>query len=216
MASPPAPVARRRSHLDVPSESHQSDERDIRQHLEAQRYREAFELLVARLRHKVFRLALSLVRDESLAEDMTQDIFVRIWKGLPGYQAQASLSTWVYAISRNTCFTELKRRAHRPTLSLQDPAWAEVLHQAPELATRETERGAGLDVASLLARLPEHYRRVITLFYLEQKSYDDVAAMLDLPLGTVKTYLHRARQCLVKLAGRRPGVEAAPGGATRT
>jgi RNA polymerase sigma-70 factor (ECF subfamily) len=179
-------------------------EDDLRQLLEARDYRAAFERLLERFRDKVFRLACSLLRDETLAEDMTQDIFLRIWKGLPGYHGGASLSTWIYAIARNACLTELRRRAARPSLSIDDPELAGALDRIPALQSTDPPGGAELDVHALLAQLPENYRRVITLFYLEQKAYEEVAAMLGLPLGTVKTLLFRGRKALLKIAARRP------------
>ena len=166
-------------------------EDDIRERLAARQYREAFERILERFKDKVFRLAISLVRDETVAEDMTQDIFIKVWKALPGYHGAASVSTWLYTIARNTCLTELKRRAHRPTVSLHAPEIEAVVDALPAMQTSDPEAGASLDAQALLARLPEKYRRVVTLFYLEQKSYEEVGALLGLPLGTVKTFLFR-------------------------
>ena len=179
-------------------------EDDIRQRLDAQEFGAAFELLLERFRDKVFRLSFSLLRDETQAEDMTQDVLIKIWKGLPGYQGHASLSTWIYTITRNACLTELKKRAARPTVSLQDPQLEEAVDALPAMQTSDPQSGTEMDVQVMLAQLPEKYRRVITLFYLEQKAYEEVAAMLGLPLGTVKTLLFRARKELLKIAARRP------------
>lgn len=175
---------------------------DIRQHLAAGRYHDAFELLAARFSTKVFHLALSLVRDETQAEDLAQEILLRVWKGLPGYHGGASLSTWIYTIARNTCLTELQRRARRPTVSLDAPEIAEALDAVPALQSRDPESGLDLDVRAMLDQLPGKYRQVITLFYLEQKSYEEVADLLGLPLGTVKTFLHRAKKELLKIHSR--------------
>ncbi|MBI2929321.1 MAG: RNA polymerase sigma factor [Verrucomicrobia bacterium] len=177
-------------------------EDDIRQHLETQHYREAFELLVERFQDKVFRLAISMVRDETLAQDMTQDSLIRVWKGLPGYTGAASLSTWIYTITRNTCLTELKKRSARPTISFDAPEMEGALDRLPAAPGPAPEAGAEMDIQTMLRGLPEKYRQVITLFYLEQKSYEEVAAMLGLPMGTVKTYLHRAKKELLKLSRR--------------
>lgn len=167
-------------------------------------YAEVFERLLTQFRDKVFRLAFSLLRDESHAEDMTQEIFLRIWKGLPGYHGQASFSTWIYTIARNTCLTELKRRAARPTVSLHTPEMEAALDSIPALQTTDRAGGGELDVQTLLAGLSEKHRQVVTLFYLEQKQYDEVAEMLGIPLGTVKTLLFRARRELLRLAARQP------------
>ena len=176
---------------------------DIRQHLDAGRYRSAIDLLVDRYQDKVFHLALSLARDRTLAEDMTQDIFIRIWKGLPGYDGRASLSTWIYTVSRHTCLTELKRRASRPAVSLEDSVLEGLA--APE---DELEAGAAMDIRAMLRPLPQRYRQVITLFYLEQKSYEEVAEMMAIPMGTVKTFLHRAKKEILALRGECEGAHA--------
>ena len=183
-------------------------EHDIRQRLDAKQYREAFELLMDRFQNKVFRLAFSMVRNETMAEDLTQDVLMKIWKALPGYQGDASLSTWIYTISRNTCLTEIKRRTTRPTTSLDEPEFEDALQKLPACQTSDREAGAELDIQVMLARLPEKYRRVITLFYLEQKSYEEVSAMLGIPMGTVKTFLFRAKKELLKFNRRNENVYA--------
>lgn len=181
---------------------------DIRKLHGAGEYSRAFELLLERYQQKVFHLALSLLRDETQAEDAAQDIFVRVWKGLPGYTGQASLSTWIYTISRNTCLTELAKRSARPTLSMHDPAFEHSLETIPDFHTADRETGLTMDVNWLLSQLPEKYREVITLFYLEQKSYEEVSALLAMPLGTVKTFLFRAKRELLKQSQRLAPVAA--------
>lgn len=175
----------------------------IRQHLAEGEYHEAFEGVVALYSEKVFHLALSMFRNQSQAEDMTQDVLVRVWKGLPGYHGGASLSTWIYTIARNTCLTELKKRAARPTVSIDEPESEAALGALPELQSTDRETGAEMDVEQMLSGLPEKYRQVVTLFYLESKSYEEVGALLGLPLGTVKTFLYRAKKELLKLSQRR-------------
>lgn len=182
-------------------------EDDIRQCLSAQDYPAAFDLLLPRYRDKVFRLAWSMTRDETTAEDMAQDVFVRVWRALPSFHGEASLSTWIYTITRNRCLTELKRHTNRPTVSIYDPSLVETLDAIPAMQVAASEAGTTQDVEALLAELPEKYRRVLTLFYLEQRKYEEVAAMLGLPMGTVKTFLFRAKRELLKLATQKPPVE---------
>ncbi len=179
-------------------------EPDIRARLKTQDYCGAFDLVVEQFKDKVFRLAYSMLDDPTQAEDVTQDIFVRIWKGLPGQRQAEALPSWVYTIARNTCLTELRRRAAHPTISLQTPEIELALERQPPLSTPDSEYGAAMDVQTLLAELPEKYRQVVVLFYLEQKAYEEVAAMLGLPLGTVKTYLFRAKKELLRIVSRRP------------
>jgi RNA polymerase sigma-70 factor (ECF subfamily) len=185
-------------------------ETEIRRQLEARRYSEAFDLLVEQLKDKVFRLAFSMLRNETQAEDTTQDVFLKIWKALPGYHGGASLSTWIYTITRNTCLTELKKRSARPTVSLHDPELERATDIIPALQSADRAPGVELDVRTMLAELPEKYRQVITLFYLEQKAYEETAGMLGIPLGTVKTLLFRAKKELLRIASRPPTTPLPP------
>jgi RNA polymerase sigma-70 factor (ECF subfamily) len=178
------------------------EDNDIRQQLEAGQYSAAFGLLLQQFKEKVFRLSFSILRNETQAEDAAQDVFLKIWKGLPSYHGDAALSSWIYAITRNTCFTELKRRGRHPTVSLQALELEAGSESLPALRSADPEQGSEMDVEFLLAQLPEKYRQVITLFYLEQKAYEEVALMLSLPLGTVKTLLFRAKQQLLRITAR--------------
>jgi len=187
----------------VTEQPQQPTEDVIRQRLTAGDFRAGFERLLELYSTKVFHLAYSMLRNETQAEDMTQDIFLRVWKGLPGYHGGASLSTWIYTIARNTCLTELKRRTCRPTVSLYDPEFEDALDRLPALQSDAPETGLTLDVDHLLDQLPEKYRQVIALLYLEQKSYEEVGALLGLPLGTVKTFIYRARKQLLKISSHR-------------
>lgn len=178
-------------------------EDDIRQRLAAHQYDAAFDLLLERFKDKVLRLAFSMMRNETQAEDIAQDVFVKIWKALPGYHGGASLSTWIYTITRNTCLTELKKRSTRPVVSLHEPEMEAAMDSITALQTTDPVAGMEMDVEAMLSQLPENYRRVITLFYLEQKAYEEVATMLGIPLGTVKTLLFRAKKELLKIGSRR-------------
>ena len=194
----------------VTDQPQQPMEIDVRQSIAAGEYRAGFERLLELYSTKVFHLAYSMLRNETQAEDMTQEIFLRIWKGLPGYHGGASLSTWIYAIARNTCLTELKKRAARPTVSLYEPEFENVLDHLPALQCNDPESGVATDLNHLLAQLPEKYRQVITLFYLQERSYEEVAALLGLPLGTVKTFLFRARKQLLQISQRTEQPLSAP------
>jgi RNA polymerase sigma-70 factor, ECF subfamily len=161
---------------------------EIRTHIDAKRYTEAFELVLGQYQNKVFRLACSILGNQSVAEEAAQEIFVRIWRALPGYRGMASISTWVYAIARNTSLSALKTASAHRTISLDE---ARV-----RIAVPPREEARGPDLTRLVAQLPRKYREVITLFYMEERSYKEVARLLDLPMGTVKTYLHRAKKHL--------------------
>jgi RNA polymerase sigma-70 factor, ECF subfamily len=170
----------------------------IHAHLKAGRHRAAFEAVLPSYRDRVFRLSLSILRDPTAAEDAAQDVFMRLWKALPGYNGSAALSTWIYAITRNTCISLLRKR--RPQVSLDEPLFADDDDGGGlQLAAPEQDDSAVASVEKLLDHLPERYRQAVVLFYMEDKSYDQTAAALELPLGTVKALLHRARKRLIEL-----------------
>jgi RNA polymerase sigma-70 factor, ECF subfamily len=169
---------------------------DIHVRLQSGQYREALTLLLPRYRDKVFRLCFSMLRDRALAEDTTQDVFMRVWRALPGYAGKSLLSTWIYAISRNACLSELRRK--RPSISL-DADDSEYDPELAALSASDADDSATTSVAQVLDQLPERYRQAVVLFYMEDKSYDQTAEILGLPLGTVKALLHRARKRLIDL-----------------
>jgi len=185
----------------------QPQDQDIRQHLAAGHYHNAFEELLERYKEKVFRLCFSMVRNEAQAEDLTQDIFFRVWKALPGYHGAASPSTWIYSIARNCCLTHLRKQRNHPTISLAEEE-LERLEESIAVQSDSLQAGTDLDIQWMLGQLPDKYRQVVTLFYLEAKSYEEVAAMLGLPLGTVKTFLYRGKQELLEIAARCPQVRS--------
>jgi RNA polymerase sigma-70 factor (ECF subfamily) len=173
-------------------------DREIGQHLAAGRHDRAFDLIVAGYRDRVFRLALSILRERTAAEDAAQETFVRVWKALPRFDGRAALGTWIYAITRNTCLMDLRKR--RPTVSLDDPDSPDAQHAAVAAASgpaQDPERG---NLLRLVAQLPRNQQEAVRLFYLEDRSYEVVAESLGMPLGTVKNLLHRARKRLVELA----------------
>jgi RNA polymerase sigma-70 factor (ECF subfamily) len=170
----------------------------IEQHLAAGCHARAFDLVVPAYKDRVFRLAYSILKDRAAAEDATQETLVRVWKALPGFDGRAALGTWIYAITRNTCLMELRRR--RPTVSFDDPDSTEAQHAAANVATGPPEDPERDNLLRLLETLPNNQQEAVRLFYLEDRSYDAVAVELGMPLGTVKNLLHRARKRLMELA----------------
>jgi RNA polymerase sigma-70 factor (ECF subfamily) len=163
---------------------------------------DAFAELVDRYRTRVFGLILRTVGDRSRAEDLAQDVFLRIHRGLPYFRGQAQLSTWIYRIVVNLCFQE----QHRP-VRIEVPAEeaGDDEHPARQLAVTDAAfKGIELrdQLSKALARLPANYRLLIAAHYLDGVQYEDLAEALDLPLGTVKTHLHRG---LARLRTDLPG-----------
>lgn len=174
-------------------------DRDIVALLHSGAHERAFELLLARYQGKVYRLCCTLLREPTAAQDAAQESLVRIWKALASYDQRASLSTWIYAITRNRCLTAIERR--RDLASLSDP---EVDAEAQALGSEDSEPDDQFELLrELVELLPERYRRTLTLFYYEDHSVGEVANMLGMPEGTVKTNLHRARAALTEQLRRR-------------
>lgn len=191
----PAPGITRR----VPDES--SPDAEVCRLLAAGERDRAFERLLAAYRGRVYRLALGYVRTPADADDLAQEAFVRLWRALPLYDGRASFSTWLYVIARNACLSELRRRGARPTSVLEDDA-----ADPAAAAGASTRVDVRLDCETLVERLDEPQRRIVRLFYLEERSYEQVAEMLDMPINTVRSHLHRARKRLAGLMTPAAGV----------
>ena len=170
-------------------------EHEIRALLDQRRWVQAFELLVGQYQGKVFRLAYSILGNRAQAEDAAQEALLRAWRALETYNGQASISTWLYAITRNTALSLREYHARRvmtPLEEIAEPAAVWTARAEPEQ-----------ELWNLVSELPDPYRQAILLFHMEGKSYEDVALMLDIPLGTVKTHLYRARKLLgAKIEGQ--------------
>ncbi len=151
----------------------------------------SLERIVQDYQDRVFRLACAILGDAGSAEEATQDAFVRVWKALPKFRGEAAIGTWIYAIARNVCLSRRRREAFRRCFSLEEPrVRAAVESRHAGLCRAEP----GIDVGALIAELPRKYQCVVRLYFLEDQSYQQVADALGLPMGTVKTYLHRARK----------------------
>lgn len=155
----------------------------------------AYEALVQEYTGRAFGLALRIVRSTPDAEEVVQDAFVRAWKALPSFRADATFGTWLYRIVTNCALdrcARLKNRALR-----EAPLEAHDSHMDARAAGTGTEDGAEhARLARLVASLPAIQRAVVTLYYLQDRSVAEVAATLHLNENTVKTHLHRARATL--------------------
>lgn len=155
----------------------------------------AFESLVQRYETKVFHLCLAMLRDTHTAQDMTQDSLLRVWRSLASYKpGMAALSTWIYAITRNRCLTELARGQQASALQDDAADW-DTIEQLPETATHH-DPAALARLWHMVDTLPQAFKTCLKLYYFEEHSVDEVADMLGLPQGTVKTHLSRGRQAL--------------------
>ncbi len=170
----------------------------------AQQGRElAFRELVRRYERPVFSLVFRMVRDRELAEDLSQDAFIKVLNHIDRYSPEFKFSSWLFKIANNVAIDHLRRRRIE-TISMDGSphasSAAEVeattlnLQSEQESALDEMEAkelGSAIEVA--IAKLRPEYRACIMLRHVEGRAYEEIAATLDLPLGTVKTYIHRAR-----------------------
>ena len=157
---------------------------------------------------KIFHLSYSFVHERGAAEDLTQETFLKLWRALPDYNGEASFSTWIYVIARNTCLTRLRSQGRRKTLPLEDPAVRAAADRARHERAVVEQR---LECESLLALLSDDQRQVVALYYLEGRSCEEVAAMLGIAAGTVRSQLHRVRRRFASAAPKAIGEPCASG-----
>ncbi len=143
----------------------------------------------------VFALIARTIPDRARAEDAAQDVFLRIHRGLPYFRGEARLSTWIYRIVANVCLQDHAKP--REAVSLDDERHAGLAPSGSDRRFGDLELKDRLEKA--IARLPPNHRLLIAAHYLEGVQYEDLAEALELPLGTVKTQLHRAKQQLRRL-----------------
>lgn len=159
---------------------------------------DAFADLLALHERFVYNLALRTIGNPTEAEDVAQEAFVRAWQALPNFRGGSALRTWLYRIVVNLCinrFPRLRRELNELTddycTDLPETTWFE---HDPALRSEARERRAMLHRE--IESLPESQRMLITLRYQDEMSYDEIASLVGLPLGTVKTGLFRAKERL--------------------
>jgi RNA polymerase sigma-70 factor (ECF subfamily) len=163
----------------------------------------AFRELVRRYERPVFSLLYRMVRDRALAEDLAQDTFIKVLNGLKSYRPEFKFSSWIFKVANNVAIDQLRRRGVEtvsmdgaPDAKTPDARAASSLQlrgigESPLQEVEARELGSAIERA--IGRLRPEYRSCIVLRHVEGHSYEEIAQMLDLPLGTVKTYIHRAR-----------------------
>ena len=164
--------------------------------------RDAFSMLVTRHERRLYNLAYRMLGRPEDARDAVQDAFLSCYRRIDTFRGDATFSTWVHRITVNACYDLLRKRVPEPV----DP-----------LALPETPGGdpadaasAGADVHRALQAIPEEFRAALVLHDLLDVSVEDVAAALEIPVGTVKSRLHRARARLGRALGAEPTPLPAP------
>lgn len=163
----------------------------------------AYRELIRRYERPVFALLFRMVRDRELAEDLSQETFIKALNAIDSYRPEFKFSSWIFKIANNAAIDHLRRR-ELDTLSLDGSPHAETpeamqatalqigARQESPLDTVEAKE-LGSEIEAAIGRLRPEYRSCILLRHVEGRAYEEIAEILDLPLGTVKTYIHRAR-----------------------
>jgi len=165
--------------------------------------KQAFELLVSKYQRKLARLLSRFIRDATEVEDVTQEAFIKAYRALPTFRGDSAFYTWLYRIGINTAKNYLVAMGRRaPTTTEIDSEEAEGFEdgdQLRDLNTPENEmmsRQVAETVNQTLETLPEELRSAITLREIEGLSYDDIANIMNCPIGTVRSRIFRAREAI--------------------
>ncbi len=156
----------------------------------------AFKVLVKQYERLVTHMVNRLVQNKEDTEDVCQDVFIRVYKYLPGFKFQSKLSTWIAQIAYGTAVNHLKKVSGKKNLT-DDIADFENYHKTsdnPESIL--TKKNTSAFVHQQIEQLPVHYRTVLTLYHLNEFSYAEIEEITGMPEGTVKNYLFRARKLL--------------------
>jgi len=173
----------------------------------------AFAQLVNHYRAMVLNLAARMTGRPDGAEDLAQEVFLRVWKALPKFRGECKLSTWIYRITINLCIAEGKSaRGRAAHIALDDPSLLSMPQvRAGEANEYSEEVVLKARMIPLIAQMPDHYRIAISLYYLRDLSYQEIADIMSVPMGTVKSYLFRGKAWLRdRLLGREPDREDVP------
>ncbi len=156
----------------------------------------AFRELVERHTPLVYAVVRGIMGNHPEAEDTVQEIFIKVFKGLGRFRGNSRLATWIYRISRNEAINA-SSRSRPETGPLDEARYISTDDAGPDKVYERKRLRAGLE--RLMAGLEENYRIVLELRYMGEKTYNEIADIMDIPVGTVKTNLHRAKQSLKRI-----------------
>ena len=156
--------------------------------------RDAFSELVRRHQHLVYNVSYRFMRDTSQAEDMAQEAFLKAFRLLKGFRGDCSFRTWMYRVTSSVCLSELNRRKRRGEVEFSPQ------HDSPsENQSGPSEADFMDQIRRCVTKLSDRYATIITLYYLHGTSYADIAQTLEIPQGTLKTWMFRARKQLRRI-----------------
>lgn len=157
----------------------------------------AFGELVERYKDLVYGMVYRMIADRAQADDLAQDVFLKVHRGLPYFRGEARLSTWIFRIVSNVCAQARSRRVPEVSIEPSNPDTPRLDPGAADSAFADLELRDRLEKA--IAQLPDNYRMLIAAHYLQGVQYEALAEALDIPIGTVKTHLYRAKRRLREL-----------------
>jgi RNA polymerase sigma-70 factor (ECF subfamily) len=167
--------------------------------------KQAFELLVSKYQRKLARLLSRFIRDPTEVEDVTQEAFIKAYRALPTFRGDSAFYTWLYRIGINTAKNYLVAMGRRaPTTTGYDSEEAEGFEEGEQLRDLNTpenmlmSRQVAETVNRTLQELPEELRTAISLREIEGLSYEDIAEVMDCPIGTVRSRIFRAREAIAE------------------
>lgn len=156
---------------------------------------DAFALLVQRHQRRVFNLVFRMLQQYDEANEVTQDVFLAAWQGLSSFRGDARFSTWLYRIAYNCALKQLEQR--KKDWALQAAIQAEPIESEEQVGVELAEAHDRQEfVREHLSTLPAKYRAVLILRHLQDMTYEEMAEILTMPIGTIKTHLFRARNLL--------------------
>jgi RNA polymerase sigma factor (sigma-70 family) len=162
----------------------------------------AFQDLVDQYKDLVHSVIRQTVPETNQAEDLAQEVFVRIYRGLDGFRGQSRLSSWIWRIAYRVCLSEIERiRREKGIMSIDDQEFIANPRLHPDLVDSSDTLGVLADHDQweiLFRQLPTRHRMILVLYYFQQLSYLEIAEILDRPMGTIKSDLHRAKSALRK------------------
>jgi RNA polymerase sigma-70 factor (ECF subfamily) len=171
----------------------------------------AFTELVRRHEGRVFAVALRMLGREEDALDAAQDAFLTVYRKAGQFRGDSAFTTWLHRITVNACYDILRRRARQPLLRAVGDDEREV-EPGPPVEDHASAVAGGLDVERALMEVPEDFRAVLILADVHDLAYEEIATILEIPTGTVKSRLHRGRAALGRVMGVEAGHEREPGG----
>ena len=155
-----------------------------------------FEWIVEEYKNKIFGLSYGYTKDSYMAQDLTQDIFIKLYQNINSFQGQSSFSTWLYRLAKNQCIDWVRKNKKRMENTFLDDGQWEFKDQniGPEERAIKKEKNKLLHEA--LEQLPEKYSTPLMLFHFQNLTYEEIAKVLNLPSKTIATHLYRGKKLL--------------------